>query len=780
MARPLPPVPVGPIFPSSPFVQVTGSLPGAEVRVMADGRPVGRWRGAVGTTWVPVSGALRTGQLVSAAQATSDGESAPSTIPIKVAEAPNPPDPPAFWSALSEAMAYVWLGQLIPGAEVTLTVKASGRQVARQTAARTDEYVALDLNVPLNVGDVLVAVQKLGIRPAAPTSTPIESIPLFKANKEPPPPQVVQPLQACQTSLQFFMAAPSGEVKVSNKDNSNQSQESWWLGVDAAFAGYDAPPLMPGILEVHEEYVRFKLKSETAKFAVSPPSKPPPPEMANLVCHEIGRLGCRKLVPGAILQIFTRVSPTGESPGASGSESLLGEAGVYRSEQWFDIPPASLPAQPAGGSVWVSVRQSLCGQVSDEFGQNPVFWQRRQIAPPTIVGLIYDCATQVPVDVSDTLPTYQALRDDGTPLSDPMQCFDPGVKPRLIVNLYRPLHAGQTFHVEAVGCVAISQSLSVTVQPLPSPLPQPVFAQPIRPGATILGASDIVPGARVHLYINGQWLTSAKTLEKTIMFGVSPLADGDRVTAVQALCNQRSTNEPKPAIVTRGRMAVGVQPNPVVRGSHTAVTVKAEDADTGTPVVGAVVSLNGAMVGVTGQAFTFSPPLGLVSAVGVITDPPAHQDAAFTIALTDPLPQPKPTTQVTLNLGGYPVVNPMTPTPLVGTVSAQDIKWTVVPQWGGMTSVTSTGAHATVILPALPGGQALIRVFLDFTVVADGYVNGYPFHQSAPSLGVNDFGGSPSIFDLNQAPMHVIGFYEVMDIDQNGTPRFYAKAFGAQ
>ena len=455
---------------------------------------------------------------------------------------------------------------------------------------------------------------------------------------------------------------------------------------------------------------------------------------------------------------------------------VLAEAGIAFAEQWFDLPPALLPAEPAGGSVWVTARQNLCGQISPSLSPNPVVTKTDLLeAAAVIAEPVYDCATQALVSVTSTLTTYQAFLDNGSPLSDPVSCLDAAsTTPRLIINLYRPLHTGEVFHVAQSGCIIANQSASVKVQALPKLLPAPVFTQPIRPGATLLNASEIVPGARVSLYVNGQWRTTVKTLETTVIFGVSPLAENDRVTGTQALCDQYSTNEPKAAVVTRGQMLVTVTPTSVVRSSHTAVTVTAVDADTKAAVDGAVVLINSAMVGVTGTAFVFSPAKGLASAAGVVQSPLAYVDAPFTIALTDPAPPLQRTTDVYLNLGGYPTLN--------GAVTVKDVKWTVVPQWGAKAPVTGADTHATVTIPALPAGPALVNVSLDFTVVLDTYVNGVPVHDSAPSRGLDaaTMGKTPTVVDLSLAPNHTIGFYEAMNTDQYGTPYFYAVYNGAQ
>jgi hypothetical protein len=160
-------------------------------------------------------------------------------------------------------------------------------------------------------------------------------------------------------------------------------------------------------------------------------------------------------------------------------------------------------------------------------------------------------------------------------------------------------------------------------------------------------------------------------------------------------------------------MRVSVQPPSVVRGTTTAVTVNALDADSGAAILNAIVILNGAMVGGTGHPFNFSPAAGLATAAGVVQDAPAYKDATtFSVALTDPAPPPQRTIDVNLALGGHPLLN--------GLVTAQNVQWKVVPEWGTKQPVTKTGNPVSLPLPAPPSGLALVQVFLDFTVVANG------------------------------------------------------------
>jgi hypothetical protein len=637
MAIPLPPIPVGPIFTTSPLVKVTGTLPGASVQIFAAGQPSGQAVGAIGKTWVRVTGRLQAGQAITATQKTNDGQSPSNINPILVIEPPKPLPLPDFWSALSEAMGFVWMGQLVPGAELTLTVAGTGALLVRHIATRTDEVIELDKSVPLVAGDILVATQILGSGASAVISGPHNSLPLFQANKEPTPPRIVEPIESCQTSLQFIQVAASGEVKISN-----EGQKTWWLGADETFTGYDAPPLKAGALEVHEEYAHHNLSSKTAVFTVLAAGRPAAPEMQNVICKITGRVGFRKLVPGAILQILAEASNTGEAP--TNFPVVVAEAGVDSAEQWFELPASLLPAQPAGGSVWVTARQSLCGQISISLSPNFVYSAKdTSTPPPKIVEPVYDCAAQISVEVALTLNIFQAFLDNGSPLSDPVSCLDASsLTPRLIINLYRPLHAGEIFHVAQTGCLVANQSTSVKVKALPTPLPEPLFAQHIRPGSTLLSASDIIPGSRVSLYVNNQWRTTVRTLESTVYFGVVSLKDGDRVSAIQTRCNQYSIREPIGAVVSVGKLNVAVAPPQVVRAASTTITVSAADKDTNAPVTGAVVLINGAMVGVTGKAFVFSPPKGLPAAAGLVQSSPAYSDATFSIALRDPPPPPPP------------------------------------------------------------------------------------------------------------------------------------------
>ena len=149
----------------------------------------------------------------------------------------------------------------------------------------------------------------------------------------------------------------------------------------------------------------------------------------------------------------------------------------------------------------------------------------------------------------------------------------------------------------------------MNVRSLPSPLPDPQIVEPIRPPlpAPVVGVRGCIPGARLHLLVDGTIRSSIDTLSEDALIpaGLPALQERQAVWIVQTLCSESSPIEGRPTLVTRGRMTASATPATVERGSTVNVTVSATDVDTGAPIDGAQVLLDGKLVGQTGVAFQF-------------------------------------------------------------------------------------------------------------------------------------------------------------------------------
>ena len=154
------------------------------------------------------------------------------------------------------------------------------------------------------------------------------------------------------------------------------------------------------------------------------------------------------------------------------------------------------------------------------------------------------------------------------------------------------------------------------------------------------------------------------------------------------------------------------------------MTVSATDADTGAPINGAQVLLDGKLVGQTGVAFQFKPVIGQPNPVGLVKEPVAHVDQGFTITLKDPPPRPKG--RLFLNIA---------PTQLIPNtlrlVSAAT--WTVATLWTPVQTFTTSGANTSVTLPDAPASapDKRVSVRLATTWEVAGTINGigFPYQQ---------------------------------------------------
>jgi len=290
--------------------------------------------------------------------------------------------------------------------------------------------------------------------------------------------------------------------------------------------------------------------------------------------------------------------------------------------------------------------------------------------------------------------------------------------------LWFPLTAGRKVLVRQAGCDSDGDSPVERVTDLPNPLPVPKITEPVRPKAVGVEVSGCLPGARVHLLVNNVIRKSIDTYDAkpTIPTADLALSEDDAMWAMQTLCAKESSIEGRPTMVKKGNMVVVVQPDSVQRGRTENVTVNAKDADTGVPIAGAQVFLNGAPVGQTGVAFDFSPTLGQPNPSGMVKESVAHHDATFSISLTNPPLQPKG--KLFLNVG---------PTLLIpNTLRLVSATWTVATVWTPVQNFPAAAPNTSVTLPDPPPVPAdrRVSVVLDTTWEVAGTINGIPFtHQ---------------------------------------------------
>jgi hypothetical protein len=710
MTKPLPPIVHGPITPSNPAVRITAVAPNATVEILVTGASIGSAASiSGGTLWVSITGTVTAGQTVTARQKTSGGTSDESAQPVTVVDVPNPLPAPVFVSPLSTCISSLRLDGLVIGA--TVLVRQGGTVVGKTVAGQPSDFVAMDPTASLTAGARLEATQEIVVSGATLVSPPMLSLPIDGTNREKPlpPPGIGQPVTACRTSLDFFGMTPSADVTVDNNGTPMQ-----WLNVASAYNGWGAPPLKQGKLVAKQRFPRCNMESTETIVPVGPPKAPGQPVIQANPCPKLRKVYLTGLEPNAVVVLST-VVPDPSTPGAV-IVTPIGEATASSGSEDFDLPIGIEPVTNTGAAARLTARQTLCGLSGIDAAQVGFATPGGPFGAPTITPKIYECSRRVPVTGAHPSSLLQPFYAGGAPIGDAVIATGAGAA----LALWFPLAAQHKVLVRQVGCDADGGSPVEPVTDLPNPLPVPKIAEPVRPKAAGVSVSGCLPGARVHLLVNNVVRKSIDTFDATATIPTADLAlaENDALWAMQTLCAKESRIEGQPAIVKKENMTLDVQPGTVQRGTTANVKVSAKDADTGVPIVGAQIFLNGGLVGQTGVAFAFSPALGQPNPAGVVKEPVAHNDASFSIALTDP--PPKPRGKLYLNVG---------PTILIPTLRLVSAAWTVATVWTPAQTFTAASPNTNVTLPDPPPAPAdqRISVILDTTWEVSGTINGIPF-----------------------------------------------------
>lgn len=661
-----------------------------------------------GLVWVDLPAPLAAGDAVTARQTNASGSSDESAHPVPVIETPNPLPGPVFDSLLTTYMSKVMLDGLVPGAQVE--IRQQGVLIGQRTATRTRQSVPLDPGIKLTPFVALEASQSIALGGGQTISSPtVPSLPIIKLNLDVlPAPPITEPVLACQSRVIFAGVAPSAEVQIENEGSGAS-----WLNVDAWYSATAHRPFQEGTLVARQFFSRHNLTSPDTQIKVAPTSTPTALVLSHYPCAANRRVQVAGLVPGATVTLFSHDVAIGD-PSRKGPETVLGEAQASASAQEFDLP-ADLNVRQDEVRTRIGARQQLCGLTSPD-SDLVLFAEVNPATPLAIIEPIYACVRHLRVNCQTIGRTLQA-RDAGTgqPLGDQ-------VTSRYgdnIVDLWFGLTAGQIVLIHQRGCGNDADSNPVKVQSLPTDLPIPVITEPLRPAQTSVEVSGLLPGARVHLLGQGGFRGHAESLFSTATVPVNPpLAEDERLWAIQTLCTKQSQLTGRGPLVRRGTLEVSAKPGRIFHGSTTSITVTAFDAQTGAPV-DAQVLCDGKPVGRTGGRFPLTPQPGQTEAV-ILVRHPGYHDATTKVLMTEPAPsQPVGTL---LRLEASPkVLKP-------GVLELIDANWTVSTVWTDAQTFTASGASASIELPNPPGGNdKRIFVSLDAQWRIDGSIDGYHY-----------------------------------------------------
>jgi hypothetical protein len=252
----------------------------------------------------------------------------------------------------------------------------------------------------------------------------------------------------------------------------------------------------------------------SASVPVGPATPVPVPVVVPPLCAGSVSVRLDGLMPGSPVEIFAGAASlgTGSAPGST-----------------FDFPVPPLPA-----NTTITARQELCANWSAPSAGVTVNPKPAGLPTPVVMAPLYDCGAAVHVT---NLHPGASVYVYSTQLAAPIGYAtvystqaDVPVAPQLIT--------GDLIYAVQHGCGLPSlKSAAVPVQPAGKP-GLPVIVPPVEECMKSVTVANVVPGARVDVYVNGSWCgsvtTTAATVEVPILFG--PLHAGDQVRARQMIC----------------------------------------------------------------------------------------------------------------------------------------------------------------------------------------------------------------------------------------------------
>jgi len=341
------------VTPISPIVRVTGVLQNADVKILDNGKQIGRITAPrPGELLVPIKTPPTVGHRITATQTTSNGTSDESSLVLTVITAPSPLPVPGIQSALNTCMADIWAVGLVPGARVI--TKIGGQEFASILATETSGWLGIYPTLHIAVGSQVELHQEAaGFIPSMEfISPPIPAFGKFETSLDPPG---FRGLLPCSTDRDMYNLVPGANTTIVN-----EGQTEVWVNAGAAMHGYRGNPLKPGTLVAQQTTTRCPFKGRAGTFAVArgPVNTP---TVSHPLCPDTLCLTVFNLVPLGLLNIKREVKV-----GPNGTElTLLGDHPVSQTTEIVDLPRNLRLTDPAG-PVHIGLDQFVCGDGSDE------------------------------------------------------------------------------------------------------------------------------------------------------------------------------------------------------------------------------------------------------------------------------------------------------------------------------------------------------------------------------------------------------------------------------
>jgi hypothetical protein len=510
----LPPRVIGPLSECSTGVRVQGQLTGSTIQVFANGALVAQGPASGPDQIFPLNtgASLSGGDQVTATQTIGLDTSAPSPEPVEVQTKPPTIGPVAFVSHLNQCGRCLWLEGLVPGA--TVEVRAGGGPVLGHGQSY-DGVARVGLNPPLAAGMTVEAQQEACGSPGVVTTGPPVDVVAEKLRKLPTP-TVESPLRECQRTVTISDVVHGATVTLLRSGGPNLAA---CFDLSALFFWVNPPLALGETVSARQELPDCQLKSDDATPVVVQDNTPVP---AVGVKAPLCAGGTTVTLTGLILGARVRIQENGVDIGEAESP--------VNGDYDFLVPPLT-------GGAMISATQELCGEWSAPGASVIVDPAPGSLPQPQVHDPLFECAAVV--RVSNLHPgarvyVYSTLL--GAPIGERLVYTteaDVSVAPLLI--------RGDDIFAVQRGCGLVSsRSVPVRVQAVERLRP-PTVAIPLygcEGGVTVL---DVVPGARVDVFVNGIFRGTEKTGGNTVFVPVSgTLVAGDSVTARQRLCEHVS------------------------------------------------------------------------------------------------------------------------------------------------------------------------------------------------------------------------------------------------
>ncbi len=502
MMAPFPPRVLGPLSECSSQIRLLGQVTSSTVTIFADGAPVATGEATAPDQWFKLNNGmqLKPGAKITAMQLFQGESSEPSPEPQIVQARPAPLGYPIY-----DPRQHLWVGceclsliGMVPGAKVTI------QSLGAIYTAQADDGTAIIDRKPLSAHEVMHAHQTAcGIDGPSNQSVAPESLPagLYSAS--------LKSLQACQTQITIEQFAEGGSVTITRQSETY----SGCIPFSESLVNLDIP------LQEHEEIglqVRVPGSSSfdnPVQYTVGP--QPPAPYIEGPLCAGSTTVLLKGLIRGQRVTLLEDGNPLG----------------------YFEAPADSYAVQvPAlTANVHLSIEYEFCGPSQTTKRDWVVQSAPTFIPTPILQRPLVECTTRI--RVSDLEPgarvqLYSKLL--GAPIGEMFavaKAHDIAVAPALI--------AGDQITARQTGCGHSSTSRAGEVQSL-SGLALPTFLTPPTDGGRDVVVKDVLPGARVDLYVNdlfaGSAVADATSVVVPILVGHPPFLLNQKVYVQQQVC----------------------------------------------------------------------------------------------------------------------------------------------------------------------------------------------------------------------------------------------------